>query len=61
MYVGNNDKDLFSRVKGSWCLIVQLYRGGQFSWWRKPEYPDKTTDLSQVTDFINISTSQRYI
>jgi len=20
------------------------------SWWRKPEYPDKTTDLSQVTD-----------
>ena len=20
------------------------------SWWRKPEYLDKTTDLSQVTD-----------
>jgi VanZ family protein len=20
------------------------------SWWRKPEYPEKTTDLSQVTD-----------
>jgi hypothetical protein len=19
-------------------------------WWRKPEYPEKTTDLSQVTD-----------
>jgi hypothetical protein len=19
------------------------------SWWRKPEYPEKTTDLSQVT------------
>jgi hypothetical protein len=22
----------------------------QFCWWRKPDYPEKTTDLSQVTD-----------
>ena len=22
----------------------------RFYWWRKPEYPEKTTDLSQVTD-----------
>ena len=29
---------------------IQLYRCDQFYWWRKPEYQEITTDLSQVTD-----------
>jgi len=32
--------------------IFQCYRGGKFYWWRKQECPEKTTNLSQVTDFI---------
>jgi hypothetical protein len=36
--------------------IFQLYGGDQLFWWSKPEYQEKTTDLSQVTqipqDFV---------
>ena len=43
------------RGLGLWCLtplsnIFKLYHGGQLYSWRKPEFPEKTTDLSQVTD-----------
>ena len=30
--------------------ISAKYRDGQFFWWRKQEYQEKTTDLLQVTD-----------
>ena len=38
-----------------WCLtplstIFQLCRGVKLHWWRKLEYPKKTTNLLQVTD-----------
>ena len=43
------------KFDGLWPLmpnstICQLYRGSQFYWWRKLDYPMKTTDMLQVID-----------
>jgi hypothetical protein len=27
----------------------QLYHGDQFYWWKKPEFPERTTDHGQAT------------
>jgi hypothetical protein len=35
----------------SLSTIFQLYRGGQFYWWRNKDYLEKTTDL--VTDRLH--------
>jgi hypothetical protein len=29
---------------------IKVYCGREFYWWRKSEYPEKTTDLPQVSD-----------
>ena len=46
---------LYSNFRGggmvltSLSTIFKLYRGCQFYWWRKTDYPEKTTDLPYVT------------
>jgi hypothetical protein len=69
----NNLNQVYSISKhevwfGLWCLtplstIFQLYRGGQFYWCRKPEYPEKTpTCLKSLTNFSHnvVSSTHQY-
>ena len=40
--------------------IIQSYHGSQFYWWRKPEYPEKTTDLPQGIHWENVKIKKIY-
>jgi hypothetical protein len=43
--------ELFLKVAFEhYCEIFQIYRGGQFYWGRKSEYPAKKIALSKVID-----------
>jgi hypothetical protein len=43
----NNKQEHICRI-----YLFQQYHRGQFYWWRKPEYMEKTIDLSQVADTL---------
>jgi hypothetical protein len=43
-------QDLKGSLHSLHTKIFQIYHDGQSYWWRKAEYSEKTTDLSQVID-----------
>jgi hypothetical protein len=43
-------RESVTHINTKWSNRLVGCDGCQFSWWRKPEYPEKTTDLPQVTD-----------
>ena len=40
--------------------LFQLYLDGQFYWWRKPEYPEKLTDLVAISSIRTHNLSYCY-
>ena len=42
-------------------IVFQLYCDGQFYWWRKWEYLEKTTEMSEVTDKLYNSSRKKPI
>ena len=58
MRIKTNQDSAYEGLGGLCCLmslstIFQLYHGDQIYWWRKLEYPEKTINLSQVTDKLD--------
>ena len=56
MVISVNSKQHYFCLLFYWPLLLHsiyrfnIYRGGQFYWWRKLEYLEETIDLSQVTN-----------
>jgi hypothetical protein len=44
------NRGILSNIGFKEAMLDMLYHGGQFYWWRKPEYPEKTNNLSHVTE-----------
>ena len=64
-FIGGGNQSTTERL-GLWCLtslsiIFQLYHGSQLYWWRKTEYPVKTTvKLLQVHLFMSGNKTHKY-
>jgi hypothetical protein len=46
----SRSRSRYSLMPLSTIFQLLVYQSRQFYWWKKPEYPEETTDLSQVTD-----------